>query len=76
MLKQFYFKLNIIQTLIICLKMANSCYFSFGGNQEYLDFLQKRFITSTTGGKFLQLSIHDATTSHFDATVTSLTISI
>ena len=47
--KQCYFELNYIRTLLICSKMAYSCCFSLGGNLgDFLDFLQKGFIASTT----------------------------
>ena len=32
--------------------MAYSCCFSLGGNLDFLEFLQKCFITSTTGAGF------------------------
>ena len=35
--------------LIIAIKMAYSCCFSFGGNLDFPKFLKKSFITSTTG---------------------------
>ena len=35
--------------LLIAFKMAYSCCFSLGGNLDFLEFLQKSFITSTTG---------------------------
>ena len=34
--------------LLIAFKMAYSCCFSLGGNLDFLEFLQKSFITSTT----------------------------
>ena len=37
--------------LFIAFKMAYSCCFSLGGNLDFPEFLQKRFITSTTGQK-------------------------
>ena len=35
--------------LYIAFKMAHSCCFSLGGNLDFHEFLQKSFITSTTG---------------------------
>ena len=35
--------------LFIAFEMAYSCCFSFGGNLDFPEFLQKSFITSTTG---------------------------
>ena len=35
--------------LFIAFKMAYSCCFSFGGNLDFPEFLQKSFMTSTTG---------------------------
>ena len=43
MLKQCYLKLNYIQTLFICSKMAYSCCFSLEGNLDFLESLQKKF---------------------------------
>ena len=40
------FKQNYSLNLFIAFRLAYFCCFSFGGN---LDFLQKSFITSTTG---------------------------
>ena len=34
--------------LLIAFKMAYYCCFSFGGNLDFPEFLQKSFITSTT----------------------------
>ena len=42
------------QKLLIAFKMACYCCFSFGGNLDFPEFLQKRFITSTTGLKFFR----------------------
>ena len=39
---QFYAKLYIL-TLLIAFKMTYSCCFSFGGNPDSPDFLQKKF---------------------------------
>ena len=44
------FKQNYTLKLFVAFKMAYSCCFSLGGNLDFLDFLQKSFITSTTGG--------------------------
>ena len=44
------FKQSYTLKLFIAFKMAYSCCFSLGGNLDFLDFLQKSFITSTTGG--------------------------
>ena len=43
-----FFKQNYTIELFFAFKMACSCCFSSGGNLEFLDFLHKRFITSTT----------------------------
>ena len=49
MWKQCYFKQIYILKLFIAFKMAYSyCFFS-GGNLDFLEFHQKKFITSTTG---------------------------
>ena len=56
-LKQCYFQLNYIQTLFICSKMVYSSCFSLGGNLDFLGFLQKSFITSTTKAKNKALPI-------------------
>ena len=55
MLKQCYIKLNCIRTLLICSKMAYFGCFNLGGNLDFLDFLQKSFITSTTVNGFILL---------------------
>ena len=47
--KNAIFKKNYTTKLFIAFKMAYSVCFSFGGNLDFLDFLQKSFITSTTG---------------------------
>ena len=40
--------------LLIAFKMAYSCCFSLGGNLDFLDFLQKKsLITSTTDGEII-----------------------
>ena len=36
--------------MFIAFKMAYSCCFSFGGNLDFPEFLQKSFILSTTDG--------------------------
>ena len=36
--------------MLIPFKMDYSCCFGLGGNLDFLDFLQKSFLTSTTGG--------------------------
>ena len=56
MLKQCYFMLNYIRTLLICSKMAHSCCFSQGGNLDFLDFVQKSFITLTTVREFQEVA--------------------
>ena len=43
------FKQNYSQKLFISFKISYSCCFGFRGNLEFPDFLQKCFITSTTG---------------------------
>ena len=43
------FKQNYILKLFIAHKMSYSCCFSWGGNLDFPEFLQKSFITSTTG---------------------------
>ena len=43
------FKQNYTLELFIALEMVYYCCFSLGGNLDFLDFLQKSFITSTTG---------------------------
>ena len=43
------FKQNYTAKLLITFKMAYSCCFSLGGNVDFLDFLQKSFITLTSG---------------------------
>ena len=43
MLRQCYFKLHSIRTLLICSKMAYSCCFSFGRNLDFLDSRSSRF---------------------------------
>ena len=48
------FKQIYTQKLLIAFKMACYCCFSFGGNLDFPEFLQKRFITSTTGLKFFR----------------------
>ena len=40
---------NYTLELFIAFKMAYSCCFSFEGNLDFLDILQKSFITSTAG---------------------------
>ena len=35
--------------LFNAIEMGYSCFFSFGGNIDFPEFLQKSFITSTTG---------------------------
>ena len=39
---------TILLNCFIAFKMAYSCCLSYRGNLEFLDFLQKSFITSTT----------------------------
>ena len=55
--KQCYFQLNYIETLFICCKRVYSCCFSLGGNLDFLDFLQKSFITSTTGCTYIRIIV-------------------
>ena len=43
------FKQNYAVKLYFALKMTPSCCFGLRGNQDFPDFLQKSFITSTTG---------------------------
>ena len=43
------FKQNYALKLFITFKMAYYCCFSLGGNLDFPDFLQKKFITLTTG---------------------------
>ena len=43
------FKQNYTLKLFVAFKMAYSCCFSLGGNLDFPDFLQKKFITLTTG---------------------------
>ena len=43
------FKQIFTLKLFIAFEMAYSCCFSFGGNLDFPEFLQKSFITSTTG---------------------------
>ena len=43
------FKQKYIQKLFISFKISYSGCFDFRGNLQFPDFLQKRFITSTTG---------------------------
>ena len=43
------FKQNYTKKLLISFKISYSCCFGFRGNLEFPDFLQKSFITSTTG---------------------------
>ena len=43
------FKQNYTQKLFISFKISYSCCFGFRGNLEFPDFLQKSFLTSTTG---------------------------
>ena len=43
------FKENDTLKLFIAFKMAYSCCFSLGRNLDFLDFIQKSFITSTPG---------------------------
>ena len=45
---QAIFKQNYTQELFIALQIDYCCFFSLGGNLDFLDFLQKKFITSTT----------------------------
>ena len=40
---------NYTLELFIALKISYSCAYDFRGNLEFPDFLQKSFITSTTG---------------------------
>ena len=42
--KHCYSQLNYIQTLFFCSEMVYSCCFSLGGNLDFLDFLQKKFL--------------------------------
>ena len=42
-------KQNLTLELFIALKISFSCCFSFRGNLDFPEFLQKSFITSTTG---------------------------
>ena len=42
------FKQNYTLELLNALEMVYYCCFSLGGNLDFLDFLQKSFITSTT----------------------------
>ena len=67
--KQCYFQLNYIETLFICCKRVYSCCFSLGGNLDFLDFLQKSFITSTTGA----FAIPDTSSRATAATASTLT---
>ena len=41
--KQCYFYQNYALKVFIAFKMAYFCYFSFGGNLDFPDFLQKKF---------------------------------
>ena len=50
---QAIFKQNYTLELFIALEMVYFCCFSLGGNLDFLHFLQKRFIISTTGQFFL-----------------------
>ena len=43
------FKQNYTAKLFITFKKAHTCFFSLGGNLDFLDFLKKSFITPTTG---------------------------
>ena len=43
------FKQSYTLKLFIAFKMAYSCCLSLGGNLDFAEFLQKSFITSTTG---------------------------
>ena len=43
------FKQNYTLKLFVAFKMAYSCCFGLWGNLDFPDFLQKSFITSTTG---------------------------
>ena len=60
MLKQwilFYKNYRVYLKLFIAFKMASSCRFSQGGNLDFRDFLQKSFLTSSTGGYLPYFSI-------------------
>ena len=46
------FEQNYTLELFIALKIAYSCCFCLRGNLDFPDFLQKKFITSTTGLNF------------------------
>ena len=49
-------KKNYSPKLFISFKMAYSCCFSLGGGiLDFPDFLQKSFLTSTTGHKWMNL---------------------
>ena len=43
------FKQNYTPKLFSAFKISYSCFFDFMGNQDFPDFIQKSFITSTTG---------------------------
>ena len=49
MLKQFNFQAKLYFKTVFALKIAYSWCFSLGGNIDFPDFLQKSFMTSTTG---------------------------
>ena len=46
------FKQIVTLKLFIAFKMAHSCYFSFVGDLDFREFLQKSFKTSTTEYNF------------------------
>ena len=43
------FKKNFTQKLLIAFKMAYSCCFTFGGNLDFPEFLQKLFYNINSG---------------------------
>ena len=51
------FKQSYTLKLFIAFKIAYSCCLSSGGNLDFPDFLQKSFITSTTGLSFYLESV-------------------
>ena len=50
------FKQIYTRKLLIAFKMAYSCCLNLGGNLEFQEFLQNKFITSTTGHSRKMLS--------------------
>ena len=58
MWKQCYFRQNYTLKLCIAFKMAYSCCFSLGENPDNVDFLQKSFITLTSGAETVTLTVN------------------